>query len=489
MAHRTTSDFINNLFAPALVFSKELIVLSGNKSFGDLLGIKLELVEGSSLSQLFNIPIPHKELQKQLSVLSASPSATFTLKVAINAAQFSGSFTDISILVQNFKAHQLFLGMVMVKAKPKNRPGPDISDEQLFRLLLNELPDAIYFKDLKGRFFLTNRLHVKKLGFSDEADFVGLTDFDLFSEEHARQAFNDEQQVIRTGKTISKEEKETYFDGSETWASTTKMPLRNVAGEIVGTFGISKDISMVKNTEFRLRKAEKKLQEANAAKDKFFSILAHDLKNPFNSLIGMSEVLVEDFVDLSENEKLEMVLKIQRTSESAYALLENLLDWSRMQQGAIPLIKKTLDLKSLTEEAIEVNQLHAYNKKIEITNKVLKGETIIADENMIRTVLRNLLSNSIKFTHQGGKVTVFSERDKKGLHIIVEDNGIGMDAETQSNLFKISEKVKTYGTNDETGTGLGLIICRDFVEKNNGVISVESKVGAGSKFRISFPAM
>ncbi len=364
---------------------------------------------------------------------------------------------------------------------------PKISDEHLFKLLLSELPDAIYFKDREGRFFLTNRLHTKKMGLSSAQDFIGKTDFDLFSEKHAREAFDDEQNVIQSGITISKEEKETRLDGSETWASTSKMPLKNEHGETVGTFGISKDITQIKNAEIQLREARRILQEANDAKDKFFSILAHDLKNPFNSLLGLSEILVEDFDKLANDEKLGMVKKIQSTSESAYALLENLLDWSRVQRGSMHIEPESTNLKQLLDEVIALNYLQAFNKNISLYTNIKAELRVFADPNMLKTIIRNLVSNAIKFTMPGGEVKISGHSDEDNTHILVEDNGIGMSAETCKKLFSISEKNKTYGTNDESGTGLGLIICQEFAAKNKGDIKVSSHEGVGSTFTIILP--
>jgi len=481
------SDLLTCFSQAAAIIDPDLLIVDVNSAFLKITRLKKDEVLQKPLPAVFRMNNALMDSRKKAKNLIVGKVNSFSLGVSLPGGVKSDSDTFFKVNFQGLAHQKLLLGFFTEGNKPQSGSHPDVSDQHLFKLLLNQLPDAIYFKDIEGRFFLTNRLHAKKLGFKDASEFIGKSDFDLFSQEHAQQAFDDEQHVIKTGETISKEEKETHFDGSETWATTSKMLLRNELGQAIGTFGISKDITQIKNAEIQLRKAEKILQETNDAKDKFFSILAHDLKNPFNSLLGLSELLVEDFDETSEEEKLDMLKKIQRTSESAYALLENLLDWARMQTGSISLNIQTVELFPVIKNVLEVNYLHAYNKQIEIINEVQEDIKVMADENMLLTMIRNLVSNAIKFTNREGKVWIRSILENDRVRIIVEDNGIGMDDKTRGRLFKISEKVKTYGTDDESGTGLGLIIIKEFIEKNNGTITVESTPGKGSRFVIVLP--
>lgn len=485
-----TEILLNSLNSPAFVFNRQFMICSGNKQFSSLFRLSREASRNRPFYEIIRPGPDQGQLVEKLDHLADTETGIITIAGTVISESRSLSGKQLTMAIQAFgKNKQAFLAIITAAKGPSGENRPDVSDEQLFKLLLNELPDAIYFKDLMGRFFLTNRLHIKKLGLKSVDDFTGKTDFDLFSEEHARQAFDDEQYVIRNGATISKEEKETHLNGSETWASTSKMPLKNEKGKVVGTFGISKDITQIKNAEIQLRKAEKILQEANESKDKFFSILAHDLINPFNSLIGLSEWLVDEFNELTDDEKLDMVRKIHRTSESAYALLENLLDWARMQKGSIRMNPEILRVDHIISEVTDINHLHAFNKKIEIKTDIEGDIKLLIDPNMFRTIVRNLVSNAIKFTQPEGAVLIKAIEENHRVIISVKDNGIGMDKETLERLFKISEKVKTYGTADESGTGLGLIIVREFVEKNHGTLSVESTEGKGSTFSICFPAL
>lgn len=227
------------------------------------------------------------------------------------------------------------------------------------------------------------------------------------------------------------------------------------------------------------------LELANATKDKFFSIIGHDLKGSFNTLIGFSEILIEDFEELDNGGKMNFLNRIKRLSENAYRLLQNLLDWAMVQTGRINHNPEFFDLGYIAREIVEMQQEHASSKKIKLCNKIPADTYVYADKNMVNTIIRNLSSNSLKFTPENGEVCISCSKSgthKNTLEISVIDNGIGMSGEKLSKLFKISEKVKTHGTAKEEGTGLGLILCKEFIEKNNGTITVKSKPGEGSNF-------
>lgn len=231
--------------------------------------------------------------------------------------------------------------------------------------------------------------------------------------------------------------------------------------------------------------AEEKLRELNAQKDKFFSIIAHDLKSPFNSIMGFSELLMEQIKEKDYKGVDEYAKMIVESSKQALDLLMNLLEWSRAQTGRMQFSPENFDLVHLVDENILLFDLIAAQKAITI-NKALPHELIIfADKQMIRTVLRNLISNAIKFTRQRGEINISAEKTAKEVLISVSDNGIGIAPERIEKLFRIDENNSTYGTNDEGGTGLGLILCKEFVENHGGRIWVESEQEKGSTFYVS----
>lgn len=231
---------------------------------------------------------------------------------------------------------------------------------------------------------------------------------------------------------------------------------------------------------------EKKLLELNATKDKFFSIIAHDLKNPFNVLMGLSDLVLRD-PDLKHSEQFdELIEGMRKTATSGYNLLENLLEWSRTQTENIPVQPQTIELEEIVATNKEFFEQAARSKKIEIVPRST-FEKVYADFNMVNFVVRNLLNNAIKFSHPGSRIEVYTERQNGYCVTSVKDYGVGMDADTVSKLFKIEYNIQYEGTNHEKGTGLGLILCKEFVERNGGKIWVESKDGEGSRFCFSLP--
>ena len=225
----------------------------------------------------------------------------------------------------------------------------------------------------------------------------------------------------------------------------------------------------------------------NAEKDKLFSIIAHDLKNPFNAIIGFSNLLSEKIQEKDYEGIEEFAGIIQESSQRAMALLMNLLEWSRSQTGRIVFSPNVCDINALIHEVTELLKGAAKQKSISILAKTTENLTAFADKAMISTILRNLVSNAIKYTHQGGEIVISCELTQNHLLVSVGDSGVGIDKDFLQKLFRIDENLSTPGTEDEKGTGLGLILCKEFVEKHGGKIWVESEVGKGSTFFISIP--
>ena len=248
-------------------------------------------------------------------------------------------------------------------------------------------------------------------------------------------------------------------------------------------------LSRVK-THLDLKFAREELKELNATKDKFFSIIAHDLRNPLQCLKLYAESLYFDYDSLDDEERKDHTHKFHENTNLIVALLENLLEWSQSQQGIIEPHPKKIDLHFLAAEDIDLLKDNAKKKNIEISSQIKPKTFAFADKNMIRTVFRNLLSNAVKFTNPAGKVEASTaiSADGNSVEITISDNGAGISAEDIDTLFKIDEKKKkNKGTANEKGTGLGLILCKEFVEKNNGSIRVTSEPGKGSRFTFSLP--
>lgn len=256
--------------------------------------------------------------------------------------------------------------------------------------------------------------------------------------------------------------------------------------EFIRSHCVFNDITLQKKAEDTLIKSEERLRELNATKDKFFSIIAHDLKNPFNDLMGFTQLLALN-IDKYDKTKIEQFTHIiHQSAKLAYNLLENLLDWSRSQTGTLKFKPEKISVNQLINENIDLLESTARNKNIEIYSEVNDKTYAFADKNMIRTIIRNLISNAIKYTNQGGHIRIISNCSKT-CEISVLDSGIGISSENIDKIFKIDESFSTLGTEREKGTGLGLILCKEFVEKNGGKLKIKSDPNKGSTFTFTLP--
>lgn len=520
-------------------------------------------------------------------------------------------------------------------------------EQFLVNAMMDSLTDHIYFKDLNSRFIRNNKSHASSFGLDNPDEAIGKSDFDFFDESTAREAFNDEQQIIKTGEPVLKEEKLTRKDGTVSWFSATKLPLKDSSGKIIGTFGISRDITSRKRTElenlvnyeitegitstsnldellklihnslrkvvyaencfvalhnqktglfsfpyfvdnvdttplpnlmakscaayvFRTvrpllltqkifdsmveqgeveligsnspswigiplqtpskvigvlvlqnyekdnvysendvrflvaigsqialaierKKAEEEitlknelLQATNAEKDKFFSIIAHDLRGPLSAFVEATQIITEEIFTMSIEEIKDITGSMKTSATNIYSLLENLLEWSRLRRGVMNFVPEKLNLKKKTEACIDVLIESARKKGVVIEIEIPSELNITADSHMFETIIRNLVSNSIKFTKPGGKITVTAySLDQQYVVTKITDSGIGMTEDLKNKLFQINEKTNRPGTDGEPSTGLGLLLCKEFIEKNEGKIWVESEQGKGSAFSFS----
>lgn len=242
------------------------------------------------------------------------------------------------------------------------------------------------------------------------------------------------------------------------------------------------DLTEFKKIEESLKRSNEELKVLNIAKDKFFSIIAHDLRNPFHSLLGFSEILASEIETLSNEEIVTFSKGLNDDLRNIYGLLDNLLQWSMMQRNMLDYNPIKLDLHNLVNKMIAVSSKMAEEKNIAIYNNIVNGTFVYADVDMLRSIIQNLLINAIKFTRQKGNI-VFSSAEKGNLiEVSVEDSGTGIESKTISSLFSFDRILSNSGTAGERGTGLGLPLCKEFVERNDGKIWVESEPGKGSKF-------
>ena len=242
------------------------------------------------------------------------------------------------------------------------------------------------------------------------------------------------------------------------------------------------EVEQRKISEAKLIDSEKQLKIINADKDRFFSIISHDLKSPFVGLIGYSEMIATDYESFSTEELKSMMNDIYQISKNTFSLLQNLLDWSRIQTGKMEITFEKLNLLEMTKNIISLLELNARQKSIHLIPEIDENLTVFADEDMLKTVIRNLVSNAIKFTNSGGRILISAGIVGEKILISVTDDGVGMTEEVLDKLFRIDVNHTQKGTNEEEGTGLGLILCQEMIKKHNSEIRVESQIGNGSRF-------
>lgn len=354
-----------------------------------------------------------------------------------------------------------------------------------YRRLFESSKDGILIVDaINGKVLNINPYLVHLLGYtSDEILDKELWEIDAFNSiGYSRSNFielqikgeirySDMPLMTKEGKIISVE-----FVSNVYVADHTKVIQCNI-----------RDITERKRVEKALKDSEARLIALNSAKDKFFSIIAHDLKGPFNSIIGFSDLLVDRIREKDYEEIEKYAYIIQNSSRRAMELIMNLMEWSRSQTGRLEFNPENLDLAILIKTISQLLNDSAQQKSIALYTEMPEKIMVFVDKAMMGTVLRNLISNAIKFTNTGGEIVISVNQSPEKVIVTVADNGVGIRPDAMDKLFVIEKSYSTIGTNNEKGTGLGLILCKEFIEKHGGSIWVESEIRKGSKFHFSIP--
>ncbi|HXS93665.1 MAG TPA: PAS domain S-box protein [Candidatus Limnocylindrales bacterium] len=355
--------------------------------------------------------------------------------------------------------------------------------------LIESVPDHIYFKDRESRFIRINRAQSLRFGLSEPAEAVGKTDFDFFGAKHAESARADELDLIEGRQTtITKEEKEDWPDGRVTWVQTNKLPLRDHSGEIVGTLGISRDITERKRMEDALLLAKEKAEAANRAKSEFLANMSHEIRTPMNGIIGMAELALDTPLDEQQREYLSTV----RTSgEALLTIINDILDFSKIEAGKMVLERADFDLDPVLQDALRIVSVQAHRKGLELLYdcKVDVSRPVAGDAAKLRQILVNLLANGIKFTDSGEvKLSVLDLSEDDGVvnaHFAVSDTGIGIADSAKDQIFQAFVQADGSHSRRYGGTGLGLTICSRLAALMGGRVWVESEAGKGSTFHLT----
>jgi PAS domain S-box-containing protein len=359
----------------------------------------------------------------------------------------------------------------------------------LLRTLMENSPDYIYFKDDQSRFFRVSGVLADHFGLETPSEANGKSDFDFFDAERAQEAFDDEREVMRARRPIvNKEEMQTWPDGRVTWVSTSKVPLSDQEGEIIGTFGISRDITERKRFEEQLRAAKEAAEAANQAKSAFLANMSHEIRTPLNAVLGMTELVLDTGLSAEQREYLSMV---HESGETLLTLINDVLDFSKIEADKVVLDETTFDLRDTLGDTMKLLSFRADRKGLELACDVHADvpRRLTGDRTRLRQIVVNLVGNAIKFTKRGEVVMEVSRQsqtdDDVTLHFAVRDTGVGIPEQKCGAIFEAFEQADTSMTRRFGGTGLGLAISSKLTELMGGRIWVESELGRGSTFHFT----
>ena len=357
--------------------------------------------------------------------------------------------------------------------------------EAKYRRFFRASKDCVFFTSREGKWLDMSDSAPAFFGYNNKEELMKIRKPGEYDNPELREA--DLSDIESDGFTRDIPINLKKKDGTILNTLITSQELRDKNGVVYAYQGIIRDISKQKKTEQMLRDNEKKLKELNESKDQFFSIIGHDLRSPFNAIIAYAELLSNSVEQFSRDEVADIANDLYRTGQETYKLLNNLLEWAGTQTGKIVCEPVVIQVKRVVEKSLLLLKENALKKDILVTENIPERLRIYVDKRMFSSILRNLFDNAIKFTDSKGKISIEAHEQDKNMVIIVSDTGKGMTTDTLDKLFKLNTDVRSKGTNEEGGSGLGLLLCKEFVLMNKGQIHVTSKLGEGTKFTLIFP--
>ncbi|MCK9312043.1 MAG: PocR ligand-binding domain-containing protein, partial [Bacteroidales bacterium] len=360
--------------------------------------------------------------------------------------------------------------------------------EKKYRLLVDNCNDVIYTLDFEGKMTFVSPVWTSLLGYDVNQsigkyyyEFIHPDDIPTF--ENFLKKLNESDHSVQNVEFRIK-----HHDGYWCWYLTGGLPIKDEKGNVTGFYGTLKDIGEKKKNEDFIKSINEELINQNTVKDRFFSIIAHDLRSPLCSILGLSKLIAEDTSDFTTEQIQEITSNIHITADNLYHLLENLLEWAKIQQNLIFVDLEPVKVLFIVQESVLLFTDTFKNKNLKIAIDISKEVQVYADINIMKTIVRNLISNAIKFTPKGGNIEISTKMTKEDeVEISIKDSGIGMGPEILKNLFRLDVSTCRKGTENESSTGFGLLLCKEFIEKLGGKISVESECGKGSNFHFSLP--
>ncbi len=479
---RFRAIFENNSAAIG-VYEFDTTITMVNDAYCRILGCIREEVIGKS----WTTQIPPDELKrlKEYNNIRVTNPTDAPIEYEFSFYHKSGEIKQaLASIAMNMDLKKMIISFVDINDRKKAEKALKES-QQMFETTFQYSPIPMALTKLSdGKYINVNTVFIQESGYARE-EILGKTSLELGLFTNTADRKHIAEKVLEVGE-ISSFECDIRIKSGEVLPyiiSSVRVLINGEAYLLSSLMGVK----ILKDAMKQLQQYSEELQELNATKDKFFSIIAHDLKSPFQGLMGYSKMLAEEYSDLDEDTRRVYIESILKISEEAYKLLENLLQWSRLQSGAMIFNPDVFNISQNLASTLSLLSENASRKSISFTKEIDKNAFVNADINMFTTIIRNLCSNAIKFTHSGGEVTINCFPFEEMLHIEVRDTGIGMDAERVSNLFRIDKDVSRNGTTGEQGTGLGLLLCKEMIERHSSKLEVESEVGKGTTFRFSVP--
>lgn len=378
-------------------------------------------------------------------------------------------------------------GYIMDITRQKRAESALRASERKFRSLVEQAGEMMFFHNSEGIILDVNQAAVNQTGYSRD-ELLNMSVYDIDPDADIRQ---DKVNFWELLKDTDKKTFETRHKRKDGIIYTAEITIGKIQFDNdFYILALARDITERKKNEEEILKSREDLIRINAEKDKFFSIIAHDLRTPFTAFLGYTELIAEEMHKMTIDEIHNMINIIRKSASNLYALLDNLLQWSRLQRGITTLKPERFNLLTTIQKSIDLSAEAAKNKGIEIEYSLNNAEEIYADINMFETIIRNLVSNAVKFTNRGGKIFISAGlKDNNKAEISVKDTGIGISKKLQEKIFHLDGKMNRKGTEGELSTGLGLILCKEFIEKHGEKIRIESEEGKGSTFSFTMPVL
>jgi PAS domain S-box-containing protein len=441
-----------------------------------------------------------------LTDFSKSRSMFYTASGFLLILVLAGIVTMLNIEKNYYLLSVLLLivpATIIAKLKSQEETPGDKNDQIVSAF--DQMIEAVFISDMNGKIEIVNYAGCRLLDY-EEVELIGRSLKEFLSDQQSANClgFENSESAYKAECFLVKKDQTCFH--AEIWKQSLSdgriiQIVRDITGQkeeleriedLLSEIKYERDLLEEQSAELvvlsnQLEQSEQVQKELNAEKDKFFSIIAHDLKSPFAGIMGYTALLLDEFDSLSKEEMRDFVSSLDKLSRNTFKLIENLLEWARLQTGKMKYNPTKIQLYESTLYAVSLVSANAERKEIRIINEIKDDPFVKADERMLNSVLENLLSNAIKFTPRGGSITISSSAVNIFYEVSIADTGVGMSPEVIEKIFRIDTNHTTLGTEQEKGTGLGVVLCKEMMERQGGALKVESKLGMGTKFSFILP--